>query len=565
MAEKKELTMEVRLLLAFLLMGLVLFVMPYFYKQPPEQPATKSTNPVPAQTDQAKQPAPAPVPVPEQAAAPAQPEIPLPGAAQASSEQTFDIETDVYKVTFSNRGATVKSWILKDYKDHNGHLVDLVNDRALKGLPAPFAIAPKGPALSPDPNMALYQVERPDPLTVNFLYSDGRVASKKSFRFLQKSYLVAVDSELSNNGALLPHSLEWRGGFGDSSVVNPASVQQALYYDQGNSKLVEMPVKNAKSGPVSNTGTYPFAGLEDTYFAGVFMPEGRTSVQITEYSDPVFNQAGTEEQRVGAAVGGEGNNMFTFFGGPKDYHLLHDINPKLDQLINWGWFEFLAKPLFLALAWTAGLLRDNYGWAIILLTVVINTVLFPLKITSMKSSRKMQAIQPLVNALNDKYKGIPLKDPRQSEKQEELMALYKQHGINPVGGCLPMLIQLPFFIAFYKVLAVTIQLRGAGFLWVHDLSQPETLPIRILPCILVVTQFAAQRMTPSPGMDPSQQKMMMFMPLVFGYMFYYLQAGLVLYYLTSNLVGVVQQWALNKITPPPPVVEPPKPASKKKR
>lgn len=561
MEEKKELSMEVRLLLAFLLMGVVLFVTPYFYKQPPQptpQSAAKTaqTSPVSAAPSSGKTLAPPVSTIPS---------TDLPSQS-AESEETITVDTDLYRVVFSNRGAVVRSWVLKAYKDQASKPVDLVNVRAAARVPAPFSLTAKGQPLSPNPDTVLFQVERPDSLTVNFRYSDSKLAVKKSFRFLPKSYLVAVSSEVSQNGALVPHGFAWRGGFGDSTVVNPTKDQQALYYDVGNSKLQEMPVKNAKDGPVSSGGQYSFAGLEDAYFAGVFLPEGRTSVELTEFADPVSNAAGTDEQRVGASVGGEGSNVFTFFAGPKDYALLHSINPKLDQLINWGWFEFLAKPLFLALFWTAvHVTQHNYGWAIIVLTVVINMLLFPLKLTSMKSSRKMQAIQPQVNAINDKYKGLSLKDPRQSEKQTELMDLYKKHGYNPVGGCLPMVLQLPFFIAFYRMLMVTIELRGANFLWVHDLSQPETIAIRILPLILVVTQFVSQRMTPTPGVDPSQQKMMMFMPLVFGYMFYFFQSGLVLYYLTSNLVGIAQQWILNRISPPPVAVINVKPAPNKKK
>jgi YidC/Oxa1 family membrane protein insertase len=178
----------------------------------------------------------------------------------------------------------------------------------------------------------------------------------------------------------------------------------------------------------------------------------------------------------------------------------------------------------------------------------------------MKSSRRMQAIQPLVNQINERYKGIPMTDPRTQNKQQELMDLYKKHDINPVGGCVPMLLQIPFFFALYRVISLVIELRGAPFLWVSDLSQPETMAIRILPLLLVITQFLSQKMTPTPGADPAQQRMMMFMPLLFGYMFWWASAGLVLYWLTSNVVGIGQQLLLNRITPAPAraVVVPPK-------
>jgi YidC/Oxa1 family membrane protein insertase len=593
--EKKEMSMEVRLLLAFLLMGLVLFVTPYFYKPtpaPPAKQAAKSSET--AKTPQGKSAesktgeSKAGEPPGETKAGEAQagqaqaeskasetkagaskpaaaaPALNLPAPVQATQEQTVTVDTDLYHVVFSNRGAVARSWILKKYKDQHGKPVELVNEQALAKLPPPFALAFKGTAPSPDPNQALFEVKRPNPLTVSFEYSDGHVAVKKSFKFAENSYLVDVSSEVSQNGAALPNSLEWRGGFGDETVVNPANYQHSMFYDLSDSKLTEHQVKDAKNGPISSAGQYSFAGLEDSYFASVFLPQGRSLVELTTYSDSIPDSAGKDQPRIGAAVGGEGTNDFKLFIGPKDYDLLNRIDPKLQQLISWGWFGIIAKPLFVALNWTADhVTLGNYGWAIILLTTVINTVLFPLKITSMKSSRKMQAIQPLINSINEKYKGLPMRDPRQQEKSQELMDLYKKHGVNPVGGCLPMILQLPAFYAFYKVLQVSIELRGAGFLWVHDLSQPEMLAIRILPVILVLTQFLSQKMTPSPGMDPNQQKMMMFMPLVFGYMFWYASAGLVLYWLTSNVVGIVQQWILNRTTPVPAVIQP-KPVAKKK-
>ena len=324
-------------------------------------------------------------------------------------------------------------------------------------------------------------------------------------------------------------------------------------------------MKAAKNGPVSVSGQYSFAGLDDSFFAAVFLPKGQSSVELTTYADSVPGASGTDEQRVGAAVGGEGLNVFSLYVGPKDLDILATVDPKLEQLIDWGWFGFIAKPLFLVLAWTAQHVIHNYGWAIVLVTVAINLVLFPLRFTSMKSSKKMQTLQPQIAAINAKYKSLSLRDPKKAEQQQEIMALYKQHGVNPMGGCLPILIQLPFLIAFYKVLSVSIQMRGASWLWVTDLSQPETLAIHILPVILVITQFLTQKMTPNPGVDPSQQKMMLFMPLVFGYMFYFYASGLVLYWLTGNLVGIVQQWLLNRGSQPPPPGDPKPPPKKKNR
>jgi len=377
---------------------------------------------------------------------------------------------------------------------------------------------------------------------------------------------VRITSQVIDNGVLLPHEMTWRGGFGDQTLPTPASVEDTLYYDETNSKLAKNDLKSADKGPVTTSGQYSFAGIEDSYFAAVVLSSTSGGLELTTYSDSIPGPTGADERRIGAGVGGSGRNSFNAFIGPKDSDILRSVNPKLDQLIDWGkWFGFIAKPLFWILTWTAKhVTGDNFGWAIVLVTIAINMVLFPLRFTSMKSSKKMQALQPQIQAINARYKDLPMRDPRKQEQQAEMMDLYKKHGVNPVGGCVPMLIQIPFLYGFYTVLKVAIEMRGASWLWVHDLSQPETLPIHILPLLMMGTQFLQQKMTPSPGMDPSQQKMMLFMPLVLGYIFYYLSAGLVLYYMTGGLVGVAQQWLLNRGTPSPAVAIPSPPQKKKK-
>ncbi|HEV2200437.1 MAG TPA: membrane protein insertase YidC [Bryobacteraceae bacterium] len=562
---KKELSMEARLLIAFLLMGIVLLVSQYFIKPAPvattagsgksAQTAVTSEQPPGAQTPASQTPS-APIPAPKASEIGAQ--------VQGYTEQLLEVDTDLFHVVFSNRGAVARSWILKNYKDHAGKPLELVNQRALARVPAPFALAFKGTAPATDPNTALFKADRSGGgLTLNFEFSDGRALTTKTFQFEQKSYLVRVTSEVSQSGVLLPHAITWRGGFGDAAVVNPTTVQHAIYYDLPNTKLQVKTAKDAKSGPISASGQFSFVGIEDSYFAAAFLPGNKSSVEQTTFGDNVPDAKGADEQRVGVGVGGEGSNTMALFVGPKDTDLLRKVDPKLEQVVDWGWFWFLAQPLFTALAWTTDHVVHNYGWSIVLVTIVINLVLFPLRLTSMKSSRKMQSLQPQISAINERYKSLPIRDPKQNEKNQEIMDLYKKNDVNPVGGCLPMVLQLPFLWAFYKVLSVSIDMRGAHWLWVTDLSQPESLAIHMLPVLLVVTQFLTQKMTPSPGMDPSQQKMMMLMPLIFGYMFYFASSGLVLYWLTGNVVAVAQQWALNRFSPPPP---PPasKPASNKK-
>ena len=545
--------MEKRLLLAFILMGAVLFLTPYFYN--PEPPAQETAGEV------AKEVAP-PEESAEEIAAATPPETPpaietterqdaepLENVA-AESEQDFVIETGVYKIVFSNRGAVVKNWVLKDYVDSTGEPLELVNPFAQPQVGLyPFAVEFSGSKPDLDVNDALFAVEHEaGSAEIAFEFSDGTTHVTKSFRFRSDEYLFDFASEVKSGGKSLPHLLSWRGGFGDTSVLKAASKQHTLYYDITEDKLVVNDPDEAEDGPIDQSGKYSFAGLEDAYFAAVALPSSATPFGVRIFSDMLVPEG--EEKGVahaGAAIGGQGRNEFPMFVGPKDVDLLKDVDPKLQQLVDFGWFSILAKPLFLGMKWVHNNWVANYGWAIVLLTIGINTVLFPLKLTSLKSMKKMQALQPHVQELNEKYKGMSMRDPRKQKQNEELMALYQKHGVNPLGGCMPMVLQIPFFFAFYKVLSVAIELRGAEWLWVSDLSQAETYPIHFLPLLMVISQFAMQKLTPTTTTNPSQAKMMMMMPLMFGFFFWGVSSGLVLYWLTSNVVGAAQQLLINKI------------------
>jgi YidC/Oxa1 family membrane protein insertase len=540
--------MEKRLLLAFALMMVVLLGAQYFFKP---APAPKPVAPI--TPNKAAQLAKAPPP-PVSTAKPveAAPVAANGQAVQAAAESTSVIDTDLYHIVFTNKGAVVKSWLLKRFHDISGKKqLDLVNDFS-GSLPLPFSIDTKGQQLSFDPNQVLYSAKQaPDGLGVTFEYSDGKSSVRKSFTFRKNSYLSDVQSEVIENGTPISHVLMWRGGFADQEIRNAASQQHTVHYDATTSKLITKSVKDAKNGAFSDTGDFTFGGIEDNFFAAVALPAS-TSLEVRTYSDDL--KAPKEEKAeayAGVGFGSGAQNNLTLFVGPKDTDLLRQINPKLDKLVDWGFFGIIAKPLFLSLNWVNDHWTFNYGWAIIVVTLIINLVLFPLKISQLKSAKKMQTLQPRIKAINDKYKNISLKDPRKAQQNQEVMALYKEAGVNPLGGCLPLIIQLPFLYAFYRVLSIAIEMRGAHWLWVPDLSQPETLAIHLLPIILIASQFLAQRMTPATGMDPNQQKIMMFMPLMYGFMFYYASAGLVLYWLTSNLAMIAQQLIINRMMPHP--------------
>jgi YidC/Oxa1 family membrane protein insertase len=555
-------------------MGLVLFLTPYFYKPPPTPPKT-TTPPAgqAAQSAQSTQSATKTAAVPEAGKPAPQSAQAMPGQIVGTSEQQFEVDTDIYHITLSNRGATVRSWVLKKYHDHAGKPLELLNPAGYSTVAPPFALSLKDDKVANVLNYGLY-VAKPlaNGLGIEYEFSDGKNYAKKTFQFSQRGYLSQISTDVTVNGVPTDNLIEWRGGFGDATVLNRVAEQHAAYFDPHESgmagltqgKLYNKDAKSVKDGPVTVTGDYSFAGLDDRFFAAVFLPKDNTQIKVETIKDDVPpGPAGKDEMRVGVEVGGDSLNHFALFVGPKDIDLLRRVDPKLQQLIDWGWFGVIAKPLFLAMHWLNDNFVHNYGWSIVLITIAINVVLLPLRVKSMKSQRKMQALQPKLAAINAKYKGLSMRDPKKAEQNQEVMDFYKKEGVNPMGGCLPMVVQLPLIYALYKVFNVTIEMRGAHWLWITDLSQPEQLPIHILPLIMIVSQFVMQQMTPNPGMDPSQAKMMKFMPLMFGFLFYNFSSGLVLYWLTSNLVQIGQQWMVNRMMPAPP--PPPAPAPVKKK
>jgi YidC/Oxa1 family membrane protein insertase len=257
---------------------------------------------------------------------------------------------------------------------------------------------------------------------------------------------------------------------------------------------------------------------------------------------------------LGAAVGSmKGPTDVRLYVGPKALSDLESVavpgitgaEPDLRAIIDFGWLGIIARPLFLWLKWMYNHIVPNWGWAILLQTLVINLALLPLRLSQMKSMLKMQRVAPQIKSIQEKYKKYSLRDPKKAEMNEEISALYKKEGVNPAGGCLPLVIQMPFLFAYYRMLNVAMDLRHAPWLWIHDLSAAD--PWHILPIAIIVTMFFMQRMTPQAGMDPAQQKMMnIMMPGMLGYMSWYLPAGLGLYWAAGQLIGIVQQAVMNR-------------------
>jgi YidC/Oxa1 family membrane protein insertase len=545
----KEMSMEQRLLLAFLLMGGVIFLSQYFLPKPPQ--------PVQKKAETAKQAAPPTTPSPAQ--------VPVEGAVSAEKAEYPVFENDLYRVKFSNKGAVVLQWQLKKYTDHNGNAVDLVheaNSNQLNSRPFAYLFRDQKPSAALDEK--LFSVKREGD-TLRFEYSDGNTVAQKSFRFTPGKYLVEVDSAVFEKNTPITHALSWRGGFGDQTVPKAYAAQHSVYLPPSESSPKKYDSGKAKDAPVIESGNFVFAGLQDQYFAATALPKPGQVIELTTLSDslPEMPNAGNV-QFIGAALSLPGRNQFPMFIGPKDMDLLAETDRRLVSLVDWEWWGWIGKPLFWALRQVNSSFAHNWGWSIVILTVLINIALIPLKLSSMKSMKKMQALQPQIQAINDKYKGVSFNDPRKQDQNKEVMDLYNKHGVNPAGGCVPLLLQFPFFIGFYKVLSVATELRGASWFWVKDLSQPETIPIRVLPLLMIGSQFYMQKMTPTTGMDPAQARMMLLMPLMMGFLFYGASSGLVLYWLTGNLVGIAQQMLFNKVVPTPAAASNPQPPAKKK-
>jgi YidC/Oxa1 family membrane protein insertase len=483
---------------------------------------------------------------------------------QGNQAQEIKVESDVYQITLSTQGAVVKSWVLKKYRDANDKPLDLVNQDACQQLGFPMSVSLPDAGLAGKVNGAVFAVDGAAggstiraPAKLQFTYSDGQTQVQKSFS-LGNSYDVAATVSAFDSRGYLPAGVLWPGGFGDYSL-GPKAVSensQAVYDLNGDlSKVKESKVKAVETA----TGSVTFAGLEDHYFVGVFVPRSPDSVfRISRRS---WSPANWTEKEPPSPLQAELSNpsgqplQFSVVVAPKDLDLLHAMTPPLDRLVDFGLFSVLAKPLFLAMRYIYDHWIHNYGWAIVILTVVINLALFPLKLKSIHSAQKMQSVAPRVKRIQDQYKQYKLNDPRKQKMNEEVMKLYKEEGINPLGGCLPMVLQLPFLYAMYEVLGTVIEMRHAPWLGcIKDLAAPDSchpfgIPFPLLPTLMIVSMFVMQKMTPMATADPNQQRMMYIMPLMFGVIFYRLASGLVLYYMAANVVGIAQQLIINRFIP----------------
>jgi len=563
-----------RLLLAALLSMGILFLWQVMFPppEPPRRPAAPTqAAEAPATATEATRPATAsdaPEPRSPEAtdAAAVTTETPLAG----QHEETFVLENALLRAEFANRGAALVSLTLKSNHELDGASLELVQHRAT--TPYPFALLRDNG--DPHPlDGVLFAAERGDSAgepEVTFRYRGAEGVAEKRFHLRADGLL---DFEISLPGSGGKWSVLVGPGLRNASASelgNRFNRRAAVWNSGGKVELVD-----AKKGADAQRlagGSIAWVGLEDTYFLNAVMPEsGLAEARIEPVLlVPVEGEAGAFDARPIAASGelsesekklqhdlrialsASGDQLVgTSFWGAKQYDRLSSFPYGLEKTVRWGWLGVIARPLLGALQWIHAHLTPNYGWAIVLLTTALKIVLLPLSLTAFKSMRKMQQLNPKMQAIRERYRP-KLRDKQgrfkadiQRQMNEEIMGLYRKEGVNPAGGCFPMLVQLPIFFGFYQVLSTAVELwRSPWAFWIHDLTAPD--PYWVLPIVMGLSQIVQQRMTPPPP-DPVQRRLMQAMPIVFTVFSLGFPAGLVIYWLTNNVLTIAQQGLYNRM------------------
>jgi len=598
-----------RLLLAVALSIAFLFLWTWFFTPPPAQRPPANASPsrspeagaAPTETPggaAAGGPSAAGTSPPAQVGAPslaalgggaggaAPPGVPSGKAVGASAEETVTVDTPLVAIRLTNRGARVLSWRLKKYLDDQGAPLDLISPAGHKLDHLPLQLLFDDEPATKRLMQALFVVSRRDfdeggagVTEIGFSYSDGTgLRATKTLRVSQASYVAELEVAAAVGGRAVVPTLVWGAGFGQHNGIEEGRFSDtASAVAELGGEVLRIPRAKVKAGePLVESGPVTWAGLEDRYFAAIVEPQAQGAGPAPAGGGPTAPVApegrvrietlrlveeGREHFFLSLALAAPGVSHYHLFVGPKDYDLLVSFRLGLERLVNFGVFSWFAMPLFRALKFIDRYI-GNFGWAIVILTALIRVLFFPLMHRSQVKMRQMQEkmkrVQPKLKALRERYHRLERKEAEKGNARsrhqirqrmnEEMMQLYKEEGINPLGsmsGCLPMFLQLPFLWAFYQILLVAIELRRAPFLgYLRDLSQKD--PYYVTPVIMGVTMLVQQRMTASSIPDPAQRRMMYLMPIMFTYFFLNLPSGLVLYWLTSNLLGIGQQYLINR-------------------
>jgi YidC/Oxa1 family membrane protein insertase len=542
--------MEKRLILAIVLSFLVLMGYQLLFVKPKPQtetPPVTAPAPVTQQVAPQAQPGGQVPPAKMEPKAPAQPISALDlKATGAQAEEEVVVETSLYRAAWSTKGGVLKSWKLKKHTNDRKEALELVPAAAQEIGQYPFSLGGDDPALSGALNSVFFEASRTslslkdgEKAEVHFTYADGKsVRAEKVFRFSGGTYEVGIELHVWKNGQGVAASLLWGPGIGNPT---PTEVKQrvagsnigAAVYTGG--KVYRMDERKYRP----ETSAYNFvdwAAYEENYFTALFVLPGQKGQ--ASFLQEALGQAKAPAYFVSVS------EPQAAFIGPKDFDALKAFGHEGKKIINFGAFGAIAEILLVSVKFFHKLV-PNWGMAIILLTLVIKIIFFPLTYSSTKSMARMADLQPKVKAIRAKYKKAKSDIAQRRLMNEEMMKLYKEHGVNPAGGCLPLLIQLPIFWGVFRMLVASVEFRHAPFgLWIQDLSVRD--PYYVTPILMGLTQFISQKMTPTSA-DPSQAKMMLIMPLIMTVFFMNFQSGLVLYWLTTNVLQIAQQAIMNRM------------------
>lgn len=543
---------ERRLILAVALSLLVLTAYQLLFPPapPPARPSgLASPSGEPSQSAAPPAPPASAAAPPTVGAAPVPASSPLTAAAARvadDKERRVELEGPDLALAFTNKGARLLSWQLPEFKDQRGRPEEMV--RMVGGAPRPLDIETGDPTLDGRLQAALFRPSSERVVatpggdgTIRFDFAEGDLEASKTITVRGEDGLVEVKGSVRRGGAEVPARLVWGPGLGTPTAeemdVQGYQPPQAVY--DGAEGVERVSAEDIGSG--RTVDSVRWAGVESTHFTALLVPPSTPARAEFRTVKVPGGEGDGVAPLVAVMLPGTGEGALLYVGA-KDHARLSRLGHRLVEVVPVGtWIGPIVVPLIGLLKW-AHRLVGNYGWAIVVLTVLINLVMAPFRHYSIANGLKMAKLSPEMRVIQERYRKVPALDPRRQEMQKEIGELYARHGMSMgtqmAVGCLPILITMPFLIAFYRVLTVAIELRGASWLWIPDLSQKD--PLFITPVLMAVSMFVMQKMTPT-AMDPAQARMMMIMPLVLGVMFFAAPGGLNLYWLVSNLCAIVQQ------------------------
>ncbi len=548
-----------RAFLAILISFVILLGYQYFFVGPTQQEQVQ-----PEQTTPQPQPQATP---PQITTAPPQPEAQpvAPQQAPAADQrpaQEISIDTDLYTATLSEKGGVITSFFLKNYredKSKDAPGVDLVRTDQNQGLPLSFSwgsVFDRNTLYTLDSTDVQFDSATNDATVIMRATSPAGLEVVRTYRFNRNNYLFKHEVAVMNkSGQILQGEAALHQKNLPFSKLTKASNWlfrgPSMYSEAG---LQKFKLKEFDDGPLSVQGTFDWVAYEGTYFMTGIMPVA-VPVSITMDAEEELVSIDLLSPLETLAPEASKTYEYSLFYGPKKLTLLNKVGYNLGKIVNFGWFDVIAKPMLYLLNWFYSVVH-NYGVAIILVTVILKAIFWPITQKGLKSMKNMQKLQPKVVKLKEKYKNDP------TRMNQEMMNLYKTYKVNPLGGCLPMVLQIPVFFSLYKVLLQSIELRHAPFmLWINDLSAPDRLflgfdipylgGLPVLTLLMGASMFLQQKMTPTTA-DPTQARIMMFLPLIFTVMFVNFASGLVLYWFVNNLLSILQQYLINRQNKPVP-------------